>query len=195
MNHISFKNTFQKPALLANFQIKYPTLSTFLIRLMSIYLVWEICFHIIWQSPSLTTAYRHFSLFVIQHILNHTAWLLESLYYSIEIELGSRIIRIVDTVGVTVGEPCIGFGVMAIFLALIISYPGHANRKMWFIPLGLLIIYTTNVIRIALLAIIVKTDPAIWELNHKFIFKLIIYSIVFLLWKHWMHHIKMKSSS
>jgi exosortase/archaeosortase family protein len=194
MNNLSSKPIFQKPVFLSKIQLQYPTVNTFLIRLIILYLSWEICFHIIWQYPSLTIAYRNFSLFIIDNILNHTAWLLDILYYTTEIDLGERLVKIIGTVGVTVGEPCIGLGVMAVFFALIAAYPGHHSKKTWFIPLGLLAIYTANIIRISLLAVIVKTDPAIWELNHKFIFKFIIYSLVFLLWKQWIQYVQPKKS-
>jgi len=194
MNNLSFKHVFPKPVFLSKFQLQYPTVNAFLIRLIILYLFWEICFHIIWQSPSLTITYRHFSLFIIDNILTHTACFLDILYYTTEIDLGERIVKIVGTVGVTVGEPCIGLGVMAVFFALITAYPGHHSKKIWFIPLGLLIIYFANIIRISLLAVIVKTDPTIWELNHKFIFKFIIYSIVFSLWKQWIQYIQHNKS-
>jgi exosortase/archaeosortase family protein len=194
MNNLSFKHVFQKPVFLSKIQLQYPTVNAFLIRLIIIYLLWKICFHIIWQSPSLTISYRHFSLFIIDKMLSHTACFLDMLYYTTEIDLGERLVKIVGTVGVTVGEPCIGLGVMAVFFALIAAYPDHHSKKIWFIPLGLLIIYIANIVRISLLAVLVKTDPAIWELNHKFIFKFIIYSIVFLLWKQWIQYIQPKKS-
>ncbi|BDS09471.1 archaeosortase/exosortase family protein [Aureispira anguillae] len=186
MDNAQFKKTFSKPVFLSNFQHKNPVLATFLTRMMVLYALWEVCFHIIWAFPNLMAGYRAFSLFIIKGILQHTAWVLELLGYSTEMELGERIIKIVGTTGVSVGEPCIGFGVMAIFFALIISYPGLLRKKIWFLPLGLSLIYTMNIIRIAVLAIMVKIDPTIWELNHKFIFKIIIYSVILLLWRQWM---------
>lgn len=195
MNNSSSSHTFfQKPTVLSKTQAQHPILYSFIIRLIALYVLWEVSFHIIWQSPYLTINYRYFSLFIIEKMLNHTAWILDILYFFTEINVEERLIKIVDTVGVTIGEPCIGLGVMAVFSALIIAYPSHHKKKIWFIPLGLLLIYITNIIRISLLAIIVKTDPTIWELNHKFIFKFIIYSIVFLLWKQWIQYAKTSST-
>lgn len=166
---------------------KNKDMMTFLFRLVGLYLLWKICFSIIWRSPYLMDCYRQFSLLTIDGILYHTKFFLEILQYEVDIQLSSRIIRIVGTRGVTVGEPCIGFGVMAVFSALILSYPGGGRKKLWYIPLGLFVIHLMNIIRIALLTILIEINPILWELNHKFIFKIVIYGIVFLLWIRWIN--------
>jgi exosortase/archaeosortase family protein len=157
----------------------------FITRLLACYFLWEISFYIIGHNPNLLFVYRSFSLWVIDGILNSTNFALNLLQYETAIDYGARVIRLIGTGGVTVGEPCIGYGVMGIFFGLIISYPGHLNQKIWFLPLGLFLIYTANIIRIMVLAITVEINPDIWEFNHKFIFKIVVYSIVLLLWGQW----------
>lgn len=185
MNKIE-NTTINKKTFLPLGKFKNGKISTFLIRFLGLYLLWKVGFSILWNTPSLMDAYREFSLFVIEQILYHTKFLLGLFSYTTELDLVDRSIRIVGKNGVTVGEPCIGFGVMAVFTALILSYPGAAIKKLWFIPMGLFLIHVVNIIRIALLTILVEIDPALWELNHKFIFKIVVYGIVFLLWTRWM---------
>jgi len=158
----------------------------FLIRFAILYTLWELAFHIVWQSPNLMASYRHFSIWVIGGILQHTDMLLSSLGYATEIDVPTRVIRLVGTGGVTVGEPCIGFGVMALFLGLIVAYPSFLSKKLWFIPLGLMVIYSINLIRIALLCVWSDINPLIWEFNHKFLFKTVVYSVIFGLWCVWL---------
>jgi len=168
-----------------NFKQKNPVLFTFISRFLLCYFLWEISFYVIWHNSTLLNSYRNLSLWIINCILDSTNSALHLLQYQTELDYGNRIIRLVSTGGVTVGEPCIGYGVMAIFSALIISYPKHLQQKLWFLPLGLVIIYIANIIRIMVLAITVEINPNIWEFNHKFFFKIIVYTIVFILWDQW----------
>ena len=140
-------------------------------------------------------AYKAFTMNVINMILVHTSYLLELFSYDTEIIAGDRLVRIVDTVGVSVGEPCIGYGVITFFIALIVSFPGPWSKKIWFIPLGVLVIYLANLSRISLLAVSVQYDGSLWELNHKFLFKIVVYGIVFLLWSRWVKMVKQEMSN
>jgi exosortase/archaeosortase family protein len=171
---------------------KNSILVTFLIRLLVLYLLWEISFYFIWRSPDLMLIYRNVALLVINGILICSDFIMQILQYETEIDYTKRILRIVGTSGITVGEPCIGYGVMAIFVALIISYPGHIRQKLWFIPIGFSIIYFANFIRITALLITTEINPAVWEFNHKFIFKIVVYTIVLILWDRWMKIAKKK---
>lgn len=170
-----------KAAILNNRNIRI-----FILRFLGLAILWMLLYRIIWSSTDLMEAYRAMSLSVISVILNTTAFFLELLGQETTIVSSARLVKVVGTSGVTVGEPCIGYGVMAFFVGLILAYPSRIKHKLWYIPLGLLIIYLVNVFRIVGLALLVKVDPYIWEVNHKLIFKLIVYSVVFLLWDRWM---------
>ena len=98
----------------------------------------------------------------------------------------NRILRIQGTIGVTVGEPCIGYDITALFIALILSSRGTLIKKMWFIPSGVLLILIMNLLRISGLAVLVIINQEIWELNHKLIFTLIVYTFIFLMWRFWL---------
>lgn len=157
----------------------------FLLKIVAFLLSWKVLFHFIWNDPYWLSLYNEFSLIVIDFILHCCAFLLEILQYNIEIDTADRILRIKGTAGVTVGEPCIGYEVTAFFSALIISCSGSLTKKIWFIPLGIASIYMLNLFRICALAVLVRIDPAIWELNHKIIFSLVVYSFIFFMWTYW----------
>lgn len=143
-------------------------------------------------------SYREFNFIVIGFLLKSSAFVLELFQYEIAVDYVARTIRTVgvyyvdpqysmyETSGVEVGEPCIGYGIMSFFFAIIVSYPGMNKAKLWFIPMGLFIIYFINIVRISLLAIMIKYQTEVWELNHKFIFKITVYIIIFLLWMYWL---------
>ncbi len=168
------------------YYLKYEKMLVFLFRMGILIVGWEVIFHIVWHNEYLLAGYNSFSLVVIDFILHCCAFLLELFQYDIEIDSVNRILRLKNTIGVTVGEPCIGYEVTALFTALIISCKGSITKKLWFIPLGVAIIYLLNLIRICALALLVTINQEIWELNHKLIFTVIIYTGIFLIWQYWL---------
>lgn len=97
-------------------------------------------------------------------------------------------IAIIGTPGVTVGAPCDGMILMALFAIFIFAYPGENKRRIWFIPFGLVTIQILNVFRIAALALIVYWNEDYLSFNHDYTFTIIVYSYVFFLWYLWSRH-------
>lgn len=82
---------------------------------------------------------------------------------------------------VYVHESCSGLGFFGIFLSFVIAFPANTKSKVWFLPIGLLGIFSINVIRISLLAIIANNySQYIFNIIHQYIFVFIIYLIIIL---------------
>ena len=88
--------------------------------------------------------------------------------------------------GVWIGERCNGVKLFGVFSIFIIAFPGNKKAKLWFIPLGILIIHLANVIRIAILTIISSYNPSILDFNHNITFQVIVYGIILTLWFIWL---------
>ena len=82
-------------------------------------------------------------------------------------------------------EGCNGINVFIIFISFILSFSQLKKSMLWFIPLGLLIIHFTNLIRISLLFYVTKQLPDYLYFTHKYLFTAIIYVIVFVCWYVW----------
>lgn len=154
----------------------------FLRKFVTLLLLWKSLFFAIWRIPFLLDAYNNFSIKVIGILLSITHQLLLLLNYSSTIISSTRIIMIEGTSGVTVGEPCIGFDLMALVIGLILSTQLNIKSKIKNIAIGLALVNSLNIIRIAALAILVQYDPYLWELNHKFIFTSVVYIFIFIFW-------------
>ncbi|MFN0030643.1 MAG: exosortase X [Flavobacteriales bacterium] len=87
--------------------------------------------------------------------------------------------------GVTIGAPCDGAVLFALFIVFVVSFPGKLAAKIWFIPCGLLAIHLLNVLRVAALAIVVHIDESWLAFNHDYTFTIIVYAFVFWLWWLW----------
>ena len=88
--------------------------------------------------------------------------------------------------GVWVGDNCNGFKLFSIFSIFLIAYPANWKSKLWFIPLGIIIVHLANIIRIMALVIINDTNPAYLDFNHDYTFTIFVYSIIFGLWYWWL---------
>ena len=87
--------------------------------------------------------------------------------------------------GVTIGAPCDGIVLLALFIVFIIAYPGPLKHKVWYLPAGLILIHLINVLRVTALALIVFHRQDWFAFNHDYTFTLIVYSVVFGLWWVW----------
>jgi len=146
----------------------------FLLRAGGIYLLWSIINNVwLYHNPFVDNL-------LVAHLIDINKLLLESLGYSIFTK--SDLIGIDGSSGLIVSAPCNGLSLFVLFAGFIIAYPGNLKSKLWFIPLGLLIIDILNIIRILLLIIIVKYSPEWLEFNHSYTFTLIMYLIIFLMW-------------
>lgn len=164
-------------------------------RFVSLWILWKVFFFITWRTPVLLEMYNNFSLYVISLLLEATHSLMSFLGENMEMDYPLRIVRIKGTTGVTVGEPCIGFDIIAIYIGLILSASGKALDKFCFLVVGITILVFLNVMRISALAYLVEINPWIWEVNHKFIFSVIIYAFLFVIWHLWLKYFSLNRTT
>ena len=80
---------------------------------------------------------------------------------------------------------CLGFKQMLIYSGVILFYWGPFLKKLWYIPLGCLILTVYNVIRIAVIVWLTDGNPKKFDSLHDGILRYIYYTIVFFLWVVW----------
>ncbi len=100
--------------------------------------------------------------------------------------------KCIGWIGVNAG--CSGLKQLIQFSILIMLYPGPWKHKLWFIPMGLLAIYLTNIIRIVGLSVIVTTwsNQDYFRFSHDWIFRPLFYVVIFGLWVFWVDKIQKK---
>ena len=76
----------------------------------------------------------------------------------------------------TIGAPCDGVVLYALFIFFILAFPGSVKHKLWFIPLGALSVFYLNVLRIVGLAIIMDINEEWLAFNHDYTFTIIVYA-------------------
>lgn len=81
------------------------------------------------------------------------------------------------------------------WIFLMLLFPGPWKHKLWYIPLGLIIIEWVNVIRIVGLALLLKPWPLQFDFLHDYIFKTFFYFMIFLMWVIWVEVFVLKKKA
>lgn len=76
---------------------------------------------------------------------------------------------------------------------LMVLFPGNWKHKLWYIPLGLVVIHIVNLIRITGLSIAMSYYPTKFEFFHNYIFKTLFYAVIFAMWVIWNEKIRKKT--
>ncbi|MFB9080983.1 exosortase family protein XrtF [Flavobacterium procerum] len=92
---------------------------------------------------------------------------------------GKYIVRII--------EGCNAVSVIVLFVSFIAAFSGKLKTTLLFILFGILSIHVLNVIRIALLTVLIYYYPQHSHFLHGVVFPLIIYGFVFVLWLIWIN--------
>ncbi len=85
-------------------------------------------------------------------------------------------------------EGCNALSVIILFISFIISFSGKIKQTVVYILFGCLFIHIINVMRIALLAVLIYHYPSYESFLHGVFFPLVIYGFVFLLWVYWVNN-------
>jgi exosortase family protein XrtF len=95
--------------------------------------------------------------------------------------------------GVWIGNECNGLKLFSIFSIFIIAFPGDWKKKLWFVPMGILIIHILNILRVVALVLINHYRHDALEFNHTYTFTFLMYLIIFGLWYIWVNKYGIKA--
>lgn len=86
---------------------------------------------------------------------------------------------------ISIFEGCNGFILAVLFLVFIVAFQGSWRKMLWFIPMGFVVIYVLNQLRLILLAIISVDYSSHMHFFHKYFFTGFIYGVILLMWYWW----------
>ena len=86
---------------------------------------------------------------------------------------------------VSIWTACNGMVLYALFSGFVLAFPGSRRHKLWFIPVGIALIYSLNVLRISALCLNHHYFQQTVDFNHHYTFTFIVYGCIFLLWMWW----------
>ena len=164
------------------FNLKNKT-SRFFVFASILYLVWYLLYELV-VKPHTSIDSKLVSL-----IVAHAAFVLKLFGFTAytRIEDDMQLIGIDGAHPVWIGSPCNALTLFMFFALFVIAFPGSTKRKLWFIPMGIVIIHVTNVLRIIGLALINYYAPEYLVFNHTYTFTVLVYGIIFCLWMWWVN--------
>lgn len=119
-------------------------------------------------------------------IANAGVGLLQTLGFpaSIAADLPTQIV-INGNPAVFVAPPCNGLVLYALFAGFVLAFQGPVKRMLWFIPLGIALIWAINIVRVAALAVNHYYANQSVDFNHHYTFTFVVYGFIFGLWMLW----------
>lgn len=165
----------------------YKGILSFFVILLITHIFWKLTMNgdesdnfVTFFGINLTNFFNHMS----DHVAK-TAMALLKFFHSDAILLPDNIIRHPNGESVRIIWACAGLKQAYIFTMILVLYKGPWSKKVWFIPLGLVVVYIYNIIRISTIAQLVENYPQMFELIHGYILKYLFYALIFGLWLVW----------
>jgi exosortase/archaeosortase family protein len=163
---------------------QYRSLNIFLLKIFLLYFIWLISDSFLSHKISwFGSIWAYFYHIFLNIVLTGSKWGLSLLGY--DFVSGYNSLAILGSYGVIIGNQCVGFGLSYGFVALIGAYPGPIKKKLWFIPLGILLISSINIARVIALATSVYKTGGFVQMEEHDLFNNIIYFFIFLMWIIW----------
>lgn len=88
---------------------------------------------------------------------------------------------------VLVADACNGLELFALYVGFLLCFPGKWKYKIFFVPIGIVLIFVINVIREMVLALNYKFFQETFDFNHKYTYVFVVYLFVFAIWRFWLN--------
>ncbi len=162
---------------------KIRALYRFAINGVLLFFAWMLFYKFIRYQTDIHTFYESVTNNITILILHVSQWYFDVLNY--ETQLQGKVLRIIGTGGIYLDRGCIGRNLMGMYAGFVIAYPGRFVHKIWYVPLGIVLIILINTWRVAGLVAISYCCVEHIGINHDVIFKYSVYAMTFLLWYIW----------
>lgn len=175
---------FGKKIILKKYFVKYKPFLVFLASFFGCYILLTFLYHFFLNGFENNTVDT-----ITKVVAQHTEKLISWFFMRVQAEsvVNEPFVRLYfqNKYIVQIVEGCNGISVIILFISFIVAFSGSLKNTLLFIFGGSLIIYVLNVIRIALLVVLIYYFPEKKHFLHEIFFPAIIYGTVFILWIIW----------
>jgi len=159
--------------------IKYILL--FFILFIAYQLAWKIVDHFLPLTEFLNPLFN----LSIQFNVQTTVWILSHVL-NIPATANGHVI-VLQNWSLEIFHYCEGLKQLLLFIFLMLCFPGKRKAKYWFIPMGVAVLLTINIIRFIGLCLTLVSHPSMFHFMHDQVFYIVYYGGVFGLWAIWEH--------
>nr|WP_321231689.1 exosortase family protein XrtF [uncultured Psychroserpens sp.] len=168
--------------------VKYKSVVKFILTFLSVYFVLTLTykFYLDFSDGS-----KYYPDYVTNLVANQSELLLNTFGYDSKVmphpnEPSMKLI-VENKFVARVVEGCNSVSVIILFISFIVAFAGRFKSTFLYILAGSVLIYSVNLLRIAILSIGLYNYPWRRDILHTVIFPMIIYGMVFLLWMFWVN--------
>ena len=147
-------------------------------------------FHILWWDLGLKEfllehlSFSELEQFMANQVAIPSAWIVKHIIgYDIK-TLGTTL-YFPNNGYIAVEGSCSGLKQFYQWIILMILFPGPWKQKLWYIPMGLVVIHLINIFRIVVLSVVVMHWPQHWDFIHLWIMRPFFYVVIFIMWMIW----------
>ena len=170
----------------------------YVLRDVFLFIIITLAIHFIWRFWARQFNYAPISDFMYTimnamavEVYRESAWLIEGIIDIVRVD-ETMYMHFPNQCMMYINEGCSGLKQILQFSLLMILFPGPWKKKLWFIPIGVLILHLTNLFRVVGLAIVMNNWPQYWDFSHDYIFRPIFYVVIFGLWLFWVEKIGLR---
>ena len=153
-------------------------------------------FHLLWWTVGLRgflleyTGFHDLELFMANQVFMPSAWFVKHVI-GYDINTYDTTLYFLPNKGyIAVNGSCSGLKQFYQWLFLMILFPGPWKKKLWYIPLGMLVIHLENIFRIIILSVILIHWPDQWQFLHDWVLRPFFYVVIFLMWVLWVEKVR-----
>lgn len=158
--------------------LRHP-LARFLLIMVGVYVVWLILYNG-WIEPD-----GRLDEWISLNVAVMAGAILQ--LFGTDVFVIGRIVYVVGApgVGANIVDECNALPTLGLFIGFVLAFPGKWQHRLWFIPLGLLVIHTANVLRVVLLVHLQLINPEWFDFVHTYASPPFFYLVTFVLWVIW----------
>jgi exosortase/archaeosortase family protein len=89
---------------------------------------------------------------------------------------------------------CSGIRPLVTTLIIFLFVPGPLNKKLWFIPMALIVMCILVILHLLILSLFIAQKPGLYNFAHEWITKSMVYGTLFIMWLFWEEIIRRKNT-
>lgn len=133
-----------------------------------------------------------FMNWLANEVMLQSIWLLNTLA-GYNVYADGTIIRFPSGYDLGIGSSCSGMKQIMQFVLLLLVYRGKWQHKLWFIPLGAVLVHITNLFRIFFSGVLSMNHPEWMRFAHDNVLRWMFYLVICGLWMYWVKVLNRKT--
>ena len=171
---------------------KRELIRTFLFRALILFISWTLLFNGYIKPHTninkyLTLAVAHGTSFASSFLGYETKVTSESKMEK-DIPVLEALIHLNNEPAALVADACNGLELFVLFIGFLVCFPGSTLPKLLFSITGVAILFFVNILRELALSLNYLHFRSSFDFNHKYTYAIVVYLVVFLMWRFWMNN-------